>query len=206
MTRAKCAIVMKNVEIEPTAYEELLPYAGMVSGPPVPAFFMPTDRLLADLASDLGRTDDAAAHYEATLALCRKGGFRTELVLTCYQYAEMLSEAAADADRHKASALLREGLQVAETIGMGRLQKQLADLDEKLAAGRQVRDRYPDGLTAREVEVLRELAAGKSNREIAEALFISQNTVIRHIANIFSKTGSANRALAAVYAAEHKLQ
>jgi non-specific serine/threonine protein kinase len=50
----------------------------------------------------------------------------------------------------------------------------------------------PDGLSRREVEVLRLIAAGKSNREIAEALVISVNTVIRHIAHIFAKTGTTN--------------
>ena len=73
------------------------------------------------------------------------------------------------------------------------LHQQLSAQQENLA-GRQL-----------EIEVLKELAMGKSNREIAEALFISQNTVIRHVANIFSKTGSANRAQAAVYAERNDL-
>ena len=64
---------------------------------------------------------------------------------------------------------------------------------------------YPDRLTAREVEVLRLLAQGKSNREIAEALFISYNTVERHINHIFAKTGVANRVEAATYAHRHGL-
>ena len=62
---------------------------------------------------------------------------------------------------------------------------------------------YPDGLSEREVEVLRLLAAGKSNPEIADALVISVNTVIRHVANIFDKTGAANRAQATAYAKDH---
>ncbi len=60
--------------------------------------------------------------------------------------------------------------------------------------------RYPDGLSPREVEVLRLVAAGKSNREIAEALVISRNTVDRHLNHIYSKAGLANRAEAASYA------
>ena len=50
------------------------------------------------------------------------------------------------------------------------------------------------------MEVLRLLAAGKSNREIADALVISYNTVERHINHIFQKTGAANRVEAATYA------
>ena len=53
------------------------------------------------------------------------------------------------------------------------------------------------GLSAREVEVLRLLAMGKSNAQIAEALVISPNTVNRHVSNIYAKTGAANRAEAA---------
>ena len=64
---------------------------------------------------------------------------------------------------------------------------------------------YPDGLTQREVEVLRAVAAGKSNPEVAEELFISLNTVARHLTNIFGKIGATNRVEAANYAARQGL-
>ena len=64
---------------------------------------------------------------------------------------------------------------------------------------------YPDGLTAREVEVLGLLAAGKSNRRIGEDLIISHNTVIRHVSNIYTKANVANRAEATAYALRHGL-
>ena len=51
--------------------------------------------------------------------------------------------------------------------------------------------------------MLRLLAEGKGNREVAEVLFISVNTVARHVANIFNKTGAANRTEAAAYAIRH---
>jgi DNA-binding CsgD family transcriptional regulator len=59
------------------------------------------------------------------------------------------------------------------------------------------------GLSTREIEVLRLLSAGKSNQEIADELVISLNTVRRHVSNIFDKTGVANRAEAATYAARN---
>jgi DNA-binding NarL/FixJ family response regulator len=49
--------------------------------------------------------------------------------------------------------------------------------------------RTPGGLTAREVEVLRLVAAGKTNRAIAKALILSDHTVRRHLQNIFNKIG-----------------
>ncbi len=64
---------------------------------------------------------------------------------------------------------------------------------------------YPGGLTKREVEVLRLIAGGRSNQEIADELVISLNTVFRHVSNIFDKTGVANRAEAAAYATRHGL-
>jgi DNA-binding NarL/FixJ family response regulator len=59
---------------------------------------------------------------------------------------------------------------------------------------------YPDGLTPREVEVLRLLALGRSNRDIANTLCVSLSTVATHVRNILSKTETANRTEAAAYA------
>ncbi|WP_209721448.1 LuxR C-terminal-related transcriptional regulator [Marmoricola sp. OAE513] len=66
-------------------------------------------------------------------------------------------------------------------------------------------DAAPAGLTAREVEVIRLLAGGMSNKEIAEALFLSPKTVARHLSNIFVKTGSATRSAATAFAYDHGL-
>jgi DNA-binding CsgD family transcriptional regulator/pimeloyl-ACP methyl ester carboxylesterase len=60
-------------------------------------------------------------------------------------------------------------------------------------------------LTDREVEVLRLVAQGKTNSEIADALVISRHTVDRHVTNVLTKTGSANRAEAVLYAARNGL-
>ena len=67
------------------------------------------------------------------------------------------------------------------------------------------RARGDHGLTARELEVLRLVARGRSNREIASALVISERTVARHVQNIFAKLGVSSRASASVFAAEHDL-
>jgi DNA-binding NarL/FixJ family response regulator len=64
---------------------------------------------------------------------------------------------------------------------------------------------YPDNLTAREVEVLRLLAGGKTNKEIAAALVVSVPTVQRHIANIYGKIGARGRADATAYTIRHGL-
>ena len=63
----------------------------------------------------------------------------------------------------------------------------------------------PDGLTAREVEVLALLASGLNNTEIAQRLYLSNATVKTHINRIFAKTGARDRAQAVRYAYQHRL-
>jgi len=63
----------------------------------------------------------------------------------------------------------------------------------------------PDGLTEREAEVLRLIAAGRSNAEIGRDLFVSEATVKTHVNRIFAKTGSRDRSQAVAYAHRHGL-
>jgi DNA-binding NarL/FixJ family response regulator len=64
---------------------------------------------------------------------------------------------------------------------------------------------YPDGLTAREVEVLQLVAQGLTNEQVAEQLVISPRTVNTHLTSIFSKIGVSSRGAATRYAIEHNL-
>jgi DNA-binding NarL/FixJ family response regulator len=80
-----------------------------------------------------------------------------------------------------------------------------AALDARAVAGLRARPALPGGLTAREAEVLRLVAAGKSNREIAALLVLSDKTVARHLSNIFAKLGLSSRTAATAYAFEHGL-
>jgi ATP/maltotriose-dependent transcriptional regulator MalT len=73
---------------------------------------------------------------------------------------------------------------------------QLADRPERGA---------PTALTTRECEVLRLVATGQTNRQIAAALIVSEHTVARHLQNIFTKLGLSSRAAATAYAYEHGL-
>ena len=63
----------------------------------------------------------------------------------------------------------------------------------------------PGGLTRREVEVLALVATGRTNRQIAADLVISDKTVARHVSNIFAKLGVSSRSAATAYAYEHDL-
>ena len=78
----------------------------------------------------------------------------------------------------------------------------LAALDAPApAAGRDA----PAGLSPRELEVLRLVAAGKTNKAIAKQLFLSEKTIDRHVSNIFAKTNVASRAAATAFAYQHGL-
>ena len=63
----------------------------------------------------------------------------------------------------------------------------------------------PAGLSPRELEVLRLVASGKTNKAIAKQLFLSEKTVDRHVSNIFAKTNVASRAAATAFAYQHGL-
>ena len=64
---------------------------------------------------------------------------------------------------------------------------------------------YPGGLTAREAEVLRLVAAGKTNPQIAAELYLSDKTIARHVSNIFTKLNVTSRTAAAAFAYEHHI-
>ena len=81
----------------------------------------------------------------------------------------------------------------------------LARLDAATSPGAPAAALGGHGLTGREIEVLRQLATGKTNRAIAAELVISEKTVARHVANIFTKVGLSSRAGATAYAYEHGL-
>jgi len=173
------------------------------------------DRLLGLLASACGHFEVAAAHCEAALAFCRQAGYRPELAWTCYDYAGILIDRIASgaigptrpAARETAAALLDEALTIAHELAMRPLHERVAARKAQLLAmpagpGRPPpRARYPDSLSQREVDVLRLLATGKTNPEIAAVLSISPKTVTHHVTSILSKIGAANRTEAAAYAA-----
>jgi DNA-binding NarL/FixJ family response regulator len=68
-----------------------------------------------------------------------------------------------------------------------------------------VRRAWPAGLTAREIEVLRLLARGMSNRQIANQLVVTPKTVANHLEHIYTKIGVSSRAAATLFASQRGL-
>ena len=173
--------------------------------------YVSVDRIRGLLARMLGENTQAIDHFQASLDLCRKGRYLQELAWTCFDYAETLlvdgdnKLSGSPESAEKAGLLLDESLALTIEVGMRPLNERVTALQE-LAGSRSLGgDSMPDGLSQREVEVLRLISGGKTDREIADELFISFRTVGNHVRSILNKTGAANRTEAAVYANQHGL-
>ncbi len=108
------------------------------------------------------------------------------------------------ADAHRALAdedAVTLELDAADTV----FQRLGADWDARCVANRRTETTRPAGLTRREVDVLRLVASGRSNREIATELSLSERTVHRHMSNILAKLDLPSRAAATAFAYEHRL-
>jgi DNA-binding CsgD family transcriptional regulator/tetratricopeptide (TPR) repeat protein len=154
------------------------------------------DRYLGMLASVLGEWDRAEDHFESALALNRSLGARTWEAHTAVAYASMVLTRKRNDDLARASSLLGQAVALADVIGLVSVSSQITSL------GRAVEPvpALPDGLSAREVDILRLVASGRSNREVGTALHISEHTVANHVRSILRKTSCANRTEATTYA------
>lgn len=139
--------------------------------------------------SHLAAADAAAAAWEAI-----GQPYQAAIALTCAAQIALAGRAP-----REATARLRRAAPLAQRLGAAPLTEQIADLARR--AGRDGDAGVP-GLTGRELEVLRHVAAGQSNREIAAALVISPKTASVHVSNILAKLGAATRTEAAVKAHE----
>ena len=179
-----------------TVFTVLRPYANRAAllGRPA-ASFGSVARTLGALAAVLGRYGEAERYFEEALAANTRMGATPFVAYTEAAYADMLVARDRPGDLERAATLRTRAAATAAELRMPRLAARL----------RPPHVAPPAGLTVREIEVLRLVAAGRSNREIAEELTISLNTVLSHVRHIFTKTGAANRTEAAQFAGRHGL-
>jgi DNA-binding CsgD family transcriptional regulator/tetratricopeptide (TPR) repeat protein len=182
----------------------LAPYSGqqLIAGQFV-AVFGPADAYLAALDSLLGERDSAERLFAAALAQATGFGALIHRASTLTAWAAHLG-AGADADaRARMTGMRAEARRMAVSTGQVRLLRLLDQIDTPAGGPGEGDSRGgPDaaGLTPREIVVLRLLAAGSSNREIASRLKISENTAANHVRSILLKTGAANRTQVAMLA------
>lgn len=167
--------------------------------------YVPVDRVQGILAARLGRLDQAISHFETAMEFLLQVNTRPTIAWTEYDYAEALLRRNGPGDRSQSEALIAHASSICAEMGMSLLQGRLATLQEEIESQPARAPIYPDGLTQREVEVLSLVAAGKTDREIAEELFIALRTVTTHVGNILNKIGAANRTEAASYATRQGL-
>jgi DNA-binding CsgD family transcriptional regulator/tetratricopeptide (TPR) repeat protein len=196
-----CAAV-GDTDLAALVYPELAPLAGgnVVIGHGV-ACYGAADRYLGMLAATLGEQDRAVEHFEQALRFNRAMGASTWVAHTLYAYGRALRARGAAGDTERAGAMLSEAAALAERIGMPMLLARARALGAQPEPPRTP----PDDLTWREVDILRLVALGRSNREIGLELSISGHTVANHVRSILRKTGAANRTEAAGYAYRHAL-
>jgi DNA-binding CsgD family transcriptional regulator len=163
----------------------LSPLAGGLQG-----YLVSFGRLLGDAATMLGQFEAARGYYRQAVDVCQRVRFRPELALTRLALAELLLN-----HLHAERAEGLEHLQLAEA--------ELRTMRMQPALERALRLQHAataSTLTAREQEVVALVARGLSNRDIAEALVISEGTAEVHLKHILSKLGFKSRHQVAVWA------
>jgi DNA-binding CsgD family transcriptional regulator len=194
MFMVEAALALGNRE----AVHALRPFVACYEGKNVMAgqfvaMFGSADRYLGRIAELNGETDSAEAYFSSALEMDRRMG---SVVHVAENLARRALFALAQGSTEQAGQWVDEARAIAAPIGQTRVVDLLDDM--MTATG-------PNGLTEREVEVLRLLAEGLSNRAIGERLYISANTAANHVRSILLKTGAANRTQAAMRAADHEL-
>ena len=198
---AETCCALADAQRAESLYQLLHSYTGQTANHPTAVCFGAADLYLAMLACTANRPDLAREHFEQALALNRAMRAWPSLARTLFRYGAFLVTRQIDAELRLGLQQLHEAEQLAQRFGMMRL---VVDIDALLHA-RDGSVSFPDNLTAREVEVLRLLAIGRTNKDVALVLSISLNTVATHVRNILNKTQCANRTEAATYAIRHGL-
>ncbi len=137
--------------------------------------------------------------------MARREDLLPELALTQVAQAQLALAQGGRGSVPRAHSLFEQALALFQEAGLHgqvlAVQALLSQLPERASTRRP----FPAGLSSREVEVLRLVAQGKSNRQIAEELVLSEKTVINHLTSIFNKTVTDNRAAATAFAIRHGL-
>jgi DNA-binding NarL/FixJ family response regulator len=183
------------------------------------------ERYLGLLAATDGRFETAGHHFDRAVAANAELGARPMVAWSQHDHAAMLRSRGRLDDAERVLALAADAGRTARELSMTRLEARVGALRSLKGMKRsastastggerpavepprpaQPKQSAPDGLTRREVEVLRLLATGRSNRAIADELVVSVSTVERHLVNLYRKIGASDRAAATRYARRRNL-
>jgi DNA-binding CsgD family transcriptional regulator len=165
------------------------------------------DRVLGMLALHAEQWDAAEVHLAAAEAAARREGLRPELVRTLCEQATLEVARGGQGSTIRAGQRLRQALALFEELGMSdsarRTRRRLSTLAHQ--SREPLSTPLPAHLTRRELAVLKLVAEGRSNSQIARALGLSEKTVTNHLTHIYNKTACDNRAAATAFAIRHGL-
>jgi HD-GYP domain-containing protein (c-di-GMP phosphodiesterase class II) len=178
----------ERVRLHPYYTERVLERSGALASP-------------AQLAGSHHERLDGSGYHRGSTAAQLSAGARVLAAADVYD--------AMTHDRPHRAALRQEDAraELAEMVRAGALEKRAVDAVLEAAGGAalDVRQGHPAGLSDREVEVLRLIAQGRTSREIAKELVITEKTAGHHVEHIYAKTGVSTRVGAALFAMQHDL-
>ncbi len=172
--------------------------------PRQPLTLVAAHRLLGEIETEEGRLDDAQQHLSAALMLARACQAKHEEALTMLSLADLHR---ARGDLLSARGQVADARRLCGPMDAARTLARIDKLEQRLNSSRAgAAAPLPANLTPREAEVLRLLASGMANAEIAEQLSLSPRTVNAHLTTIYSKLGVTTRGAAIRFALDHGLR
>jgi ATP/maltotriose-dependent transcriptional regulator MalT len=176
----------------------------LATEPRQPLALLAAHRFLGELDTGSGRLPEAAEHIDRSLGLAELCEAPYERALTLISRGRLL---AARGDTEEARTVLEEARAICAPLDAGPALGLVAELEERLQTPAQTGPAPSEtpaargGLTRRELEVLRLVAQGMSNGEIATDLVLSEHTVHRHVSNVLGKLEVSSRTAAVAEAA-----
>ncbi len=197
---ALLAVALGKRELAAELYHQLLAFQGQH------CWFL-VDRILGSAAAFAGDWPAAELHLTRAEAIARRENLLPELARTLLERADLELAKGKEDVVSLANTYLTEALALFEKLAMHEMaesiRRRLGLLPRR--AEKQETPPLPAHLTRRELAVLRLVAEGKSNYQIAQKLSLSEKTVANHLTTIFYKTASENRAAATAFAIRHGL-
>jgi DNA-binding CsgD family transcriptional regulator len=197
---ALTAMTLGDHERAMQLYPALLAFGGQ-------HYWFLVDRVLGMLALHDGQWDAADVHLAAAETTARREGLQPELARTLSEQANLEVARGGQGSTTRARQRLQQALALFEELGMSdstcRARRRLCTLAHQ--PREPLSPPLPAHLTRRELAVLKLVAEGRSNGQIAQALGLSEKTVTNHLTHIFNKTASDNRAAATAFAVRHGL-
>ena len=194
------AMALGEHELAARCYARLFPFQGQL-------YWFLVDRVLGMLAALRGDWQAAATHFAAAEVTARREDLHPERARILQGQAEVELARGDQTSFLRGRDRLNEACALFEELGMltsaQHVRRRLHSLSH--SPGPLTSPVLPAHLTQREVEVLKLVTQGKSNRLIAQALCLTEKTVTNHLTHIFNKTGCESRAAAAAFALRHGL-